>query len=139
MDVSLTGQRYGVDERMNGGLYGGASPQAVLDGGVEGPAAFQELYSAIDTVRMGADGTWLARGARRLAWGWAPALGACWRAAVGPNAAALPPLQVLERYHATIHEAVAAEPAGAAPDAPSGGQAPAGEEIAAQPDEQPDL
>lgn len=48
VDISLTGLHYSVHDKMNAAFYDGASPQSVLDGGVEAPPAFREVYDALD-------------------------------------------------------------------------------------------
>ena len=49
LDVSLTGLVFSVDAARNAAAYGEfASPAAVLEGGVQPPAAAQELYTSLD-------------------------------------------------------------------------------------------
>jgi lipid-binding SYLF domain-containing protein len=49
VDVSLNGVVYTVDDARNEAVYGQmASPAAILEGGVQAPAAMSPLYAAID-------------------------------------------------------------------------------------------
>lgn len=50
VDVSITGLHFDVDEKLNEAFYGIASPAAVLDGTVDHPPPFQELYEVLDKI-----------------------------------------------------------------------------------------